>query len=352
MNINTLRANRRLIRQYIKIGVVVGFFYAIVEYFARLGSDDPVVFGPLLIRTLLSAGLITASAGIFEILSKELFAQKRFAFLVLVRSTVYTLVITFWLSVVNGFWGMIEDGYSFVVGMLDYWGDQGFLVNLISVFLLLILLIGFRQINSLHKKGELFRFIIGKYHQPREVERIFCFIDLKNSTTIAERLGHFRFASFLKDYYSDITEAIRKTDAEIYQYVGDEIVLSWPYKSGLKNNNLLHCFFMMKEIMQILKGKYLDKYGVYPDFKAGIHGGRVMVTWVGEIKREIVYIGDVLNTTARIQEDCKRLAKDFLISEELLNRLEGLNGFAASFIEETVPRGKARKVKLYSLEMV
>ena len=102
--------------------------------------------------------------------------------------------------------------------------------------------------------------------------------------------------------------------------------------------------------MQRLKPQYLRKYGVFPEFKAGLHGGKVMVTWVGELKKEIVYIGDVLNTTARIQEDCKRLAKDFLISEELLQRIERLDNITASFVETTIPRGKERPITLYSLE--
>jgi len=106
----------------------------------------------------------------------------------------------------------------------------------------------------------------------------------------------------------------------------------------------------MKEIIQSVKQKYISKYGVYPEFKAGLHGGKVIVTWVGVLKKEIVYVGDVVNTTARIQEDCKRLAKDFLISEDLLNRISGLDNVRASFVEETIPRGKEESIKLYSLE--
>ena len=352
MVLKKLYNNRSLLRQYLIAGVVLASIYAIAEYFIKLGTVEYDQFFPLLIRANLAGVIITINVAVFEILYKNKLLQRRFSFLVLSRSVFYTLIITFWLALINGFWGMIDQGFSFLEGLKDYLSDESYVFNLLIIFLLLILLIGFRQINSLHKKGELLQFILGKYHQPREVERIFCFIDLKKSTTIAEQLGHFRFASFLKDYYSDITEAIRETNAEVYQYVGDEIVLSWTYKNGLKDNNLIRCFFMMKEIMEQLKGKYLEKYNVCPDFKAGIHGGRVIVTWVGEIRRQIVYVGDVLNTTARIQEDCKRLKKDFLISKELLDQVKDLKDIEASFVEETILRGKARKVELYSLELV
>jgi adenylate cyclase len=106
----------------------------------------------------------------------------------------------------------------------------------------------------------------------------------------------------------------------------------------------------MKVIIEDNKHKYMAKYGVYPEFKAGMHGGQVIVTWIGELKKEIVYIGDVLNTTARIQEHCKQLEKEFLISEDLLNRLSGLDKVKASFVEEIIPRGKDEAIKLYSLE--
>ena len=246
---------------------------------------------------------------------------------------------------------MINNQRSVYVEYVYYITDDMFVINLTTGFSLVVLAVGLSQINSLHKKGEIFKFIIGRYHTPREVERIFCFIDLKNSTTIAEKLGHVRFAMFLKDYYADITEALRQTEAEIYQYVGDEVVLNWPFKSGLRNNNMINCYFEMKKTIEGVKQKYLEKYGVYPEFKAGLHGGKVIVTWIGELKKEIVYIGDVVNTTARIQEDCKRLDKDFLISENLLDKTDMLGNIQSTFVEETTPRGKENPIRLYSLEL-
>lgn len=164
-----------------------------------------------------------------------------------------------------------------------------------------------------------------------------------------KKLGHLRYGYFLQDYYSDITDAIRSTDAEIYQYVGDEIILSWSLQDGRKNHNALRCFPMMKEIINELAQKYDEKYGFRPEFRGGLHGGTVVVTWVGEVRKEIVYAGDVLNTAARIQEECKRLGKDFLVSGAALTYLRASNGFDAVLEKEMIPRGKEEKVKIYSL---
>lgn len=341
---------RDTIRNYLVIGAIMGAAFASAEYFIKLNSDYPEDLVPLLLRGLLVGGFIAGSIPIFELLFEDHFKQKTFLYLVIAKSIFYTVSTTFWLILVNGIWFAINENDSFTDELLLYLKDDMYLINMISIFIAVIVIVSINQINSLHRSGELINYFLGRYHKPREVERIFCFIDLKGSTTIAEKLGHFRFANFMKDYYSDITEALRKTNAQIYQYVGDEVVLSWPLKKGLKNNNVINCFFEMKNIINGLKQKYIAKYGVYPEFKAGLHGGCVIVTWVGELKKEIVFIGDVLNTTARIQEDCNRLNKDFLISGELLSKISGMENVKASFVEETIPRGKEKGIKLYSLE--
>lgn len=184
----------------------------------------------------------------------------------------------------------------------------------------------------------------------REENRIFCFIDLTGATAIAEELGHLQFANFLQDYYADIHLAIEHTEAEVYQYVGDEIVLSWPFERGLKNYNSVKCFYEMKSIIHSLSDKYMSKYGICPVFKAGLHGGKVTRTQIGGAQKVAVYAGDVLNTAARIRENCSRLGKEFLISGHLIRELNLVDGFEPLFIEATVPRGKKNALDLYSLK--
>ena len=350
MKLKKIYSERTTVRNYLLIGAILGLFFAVAEYLLKLNTDDHQLFIPLLVRAMLIGTLILGSIVVFGILYGDHFTQKTFLYLVIVKSIFYTISTTFWLVIINGVWFAIKGVNPVKVELINCLKDDMYLINLSSALIVIIVIVSVSQIDSLHRKGELLSFILGRYNKPREIERIFCFIDLKGSTTIAEKLGHFDFAYFLKDYYSDITEALRKTNAQIYQYVGDEVILIWSFKKGLEDNNVIHCFFEMKKIINGLKAKYIAKYGVYPEFKAGLHGGKVIVTWVGELKREITYLGDVVNTTARIQEDCKRLDKDFLISEELLNRISGLGNVKASFVEETIPRGREESVRLYSLE--
>ena len=77
--------------------------------------------------------------------------------------------------------------------------------------------------------------------------------------------------------------------------------------------------------------------------------GYVTVAEVGDIKREIAYHGDVLNTAARIQEQCKLLGAEFLISEHLEQNLPALNGFQKKFMGEVNLRGKKEIIKIFSI---
>jgi len=342
--------NLQIIRIYLFYGFLIGVLYAFGEYFARIDSDDPQFLIPLILRTTFTATIISGTMGLFELSIKEYLFNKPFIYLVLVKAIAYTIIISFYLLISNAIWSSIENDISIFSGLQDYLSGKSFWINMITIFPLTLIFTGLRQIDNLHRKSELTNYILGKYNKPREITRIFCFIDLVGSTSIAEKLGHYKYGLFLKDYYYDITEAIKNTKAEIYQYVGDEIVLNWPSDIGLKNNNVIRCYFMMKELIENKKEKYLYKYGFFPRFKAGTHGGPITVTWVGDIKKEIIYIGDVVNTTARIQELCKNSDHEFLISEDVISALEDLKDFEKLFVEEFIPRGKEKKVKIFSIK--
>jgi adenylate cyclase len=91
---------------------------------------------------------------------------------------------------------------------------------------------------------------------------------------------------------------------------------------------------------------------VKPFFKCGIDCGEVTVAEIGDIKREIAYHGDVLNTAARIEKLCTQLKKKMLISEYLEKELpKELNGFSKEFVGNFELKGKKEKIKIYSIEL-
>jgi adenylate cyclase len=190
--------------------------------------------------------------------------------------------------------------------------------NIIFWMTIVLLSYFFLQMENKFGPGKLTQIFFGKYNIPREEERVFMFLDLKSSTTIAENLGGIKYHLFLKELFSDITTPILETGGEIYQYVGDEVVLSWPTE-GSGNLNYIRCFFAIQQLLKSEENKYLQRFGVKPYFKAGAHHGTVIAGEIGVVKRDITYSGDVLNTTARIQSMCNELHSSFLISNDLLD---------------------------------
>ncbi|MDO6605626.1 adenylate cyclase [Arenibacter palladensis] len=205
------------------------------------------------------------------------------------------------------------------------------------------------QINDKLGQGVLWSFLTGKYIQPREEERIFMFLDLKGSTSIAEKMESGKFFEMLKEIYKDITRPIVESLGEIYQYVGDEVVISWPVEKGIRNNNALHCFYRIERTIEEKKSKYLEKYGVVPTFKAGLHLGKATTGEIGVIKKDIVYSGDVLNTTSRIQALCNQYDVKILVSSALLQLMKLSAKYMAIPIGEISLRGKEQKIDLNTI---
>jgi adenylate cyclase len=208
------------------------------------------------------------------------------------------------------------------------------------------------QINSKFGPGIFWNILSGKYNTPRDETRIFMFLDLNSSTAIAERLGDKKYHQLLKDFFTDITNPILDNKGEIYQYVGDEVVLAWKYEDGIENSKCIQCFFDIKDHLSSLSAKYHANYGLLPTFKAGIHCGRVVAGEIGIIKRDVTYSGDVLNTTSRIQSLCKEFNQEVIASADLMAELNFKSSFTTQTLGSIKLRGKEKEMSLVAVRPV
>ncbi|MBF9140604.1 adenylate/guanylate cyclase domain-containing protein [Hymenobacter properus] len=206
------------------------------------------------------------------------------------------------------------------------------------------------QLSNKIGRPALLRLFLGRYHHPVAEQRIFLFVDVKGSTTLAEQLGNERYSQFIRDFFFDMGAPIVAHRGEIYQYVGDEVVVTWEWKTGIGRARCVGCFFAMQQAIDLRRTYYLRTYGTVPVFKAGLHGGPVMATQVGAVKTELVFHGDVLNTTARIEAQCNALHSRLLLSASLYDALPHPPEFRFEAKGEFPLRGKAGTVALYSAE--
>jgi adenylate cyclase len=168
-------------------------------------------------------------------------------------------------------------------------------------------------------QGVLLNFITGRYFIPKQEKRIFMFLDMKSSVSKAERLGDLEYHNLLRDFFRDITECILSAHGNIHHYVGDEVVVSWPYKVNRQTEKCLEAYYQSLNKIQSLQEYYLSTYGLIPQFKAAFHCGEVIYGEIGEVKSEIVFHGDVVNTTARLERLCSTLGENILVSKTLID---------------------------------
>ena len=237
--------------------------------------------------------------------------------------------------------------WEFVVGHITSIGElENFLFWLIILIGTLVVL----QVNDKYGPGVFASFLLGRYFHPKKEERIFMFLDLRSATSIAEKLGEGQYFNFLRKVYQHVTPGILNSQGEIYQYVGDEIVISWKTAKGSENANCIRCFFDIQSALNEKSDYYQKKYGVVPEFKAGLHYGYVMAGEIGVVKREIAFSGDVLNTTSRIQSKCNELGVNILLSKFLLERLSlRPEAFTPKWMGDIVLRGKEHSLGLYTV---
>ncbi len=191
-----------------------------------------------------------------------------------------------------------------------------------TAFLLYLVVIFIRQLDRLLGPGVLLRYVTGRYHRPRREQRVFMFVDITSSTELSERLSLEAYYGLVNDFFHDVSRPVLDTRGEIYQYVGDEVVISWKLDRGVEDANCVRAFFQIDAAVRANADRYLTQYGAIPEFKAGLHSGDVIAAEIGDLKKEIVFNGETLNVAARIQGECNRLGRRLLASRSLLDRLD------------------------------
>jgi adenylate cyclase len=207
----------------------------------------------------------------------------------------------------------LTTGWLFANDDLIRTGLQVFVVTSLAILIV--------QVEEFLGRRFFMGFLLGWYDKPRESERVVLSIDLVSSSALNERLGDMLYFRFLNYTHSLMTDAVLRHDAEIHKYVGDEVIFTWTMRAGLHNLNCLALYFDIKERLEAQRQEMLREFGAVPQFRGGLHGGRVITARVGHIKRAIDLSGDVMNTTSRVESMAKTLKADLMITQDLLDRM-------------------------------
>jgi adenylate cyclase len=343
--------------------ILVGSLMAVYDHLVlhthnSLGPSPDYSFFLLLMMNSIAAvvgSMIGGSLLVFYI--NEKFQERPYGYTIIAVALFFALVILIVVSILGLITVPMRTGKplsdeqtldAFMTFLMDPLRAKNIMMWFIVVMLTQFVL----QINSKFGQGALGNIIRGKYNTPKEEKKIFMFLDLNSSTAIAEKLGDEKYHKLLKDFFADITNPILDNKGEIYQYVGDEVIVAWNYDEGIENNQCIQCFFDIKARIAEFKDKYLGRYGMIPSFKAGIHYGKVVAGEVGIMKRDITYSGDVLNTTSRILNMCKEFNAEIISSADLIKELRLPNNhYLAQPLGSIKLRGKEKEMVLSALSI-
>ena len=323
--------------------MLIGFYFVIVRYFG-LGEFAPpdLNYGDVIGY----AGFVGFSIGLlFGLLplNNILGLRRRRSFLsvVLIGTVCYVLFFVAVIFVATSI------GNSWQFAAFYVFSPDGLIVlfhlSMSSALYHFIL-----QINRKFGPGVLLEYSFGKYFAPKVEERAFMFLDLKSSTRLAETLEHVSYSRLVQDCYAELTIPLIDYRAQVYQYVGDEVVLTWKMNRFFYAHYCHEFFYAFQDRIEAKRDYFISNYGACPQFKAGVHCGNVTVAEVGEIKTEIAYHGDVVNTASRIQNLCNQFEKQLLVSESLFERLPRDHALV-SFVAEAELRGKEVTTKIYTI---
>ncbi|HEX9590643.1 MAG TPA: adenylate/guanylate cyclase domain-containing protein, partial [Bradyrhizobium sp.] len=282
-----LERKLRSLAALVAAGLVAGIVFAIAQ--GRTSPSSYVVGASY--GLLMSVALGSTELFVLEGPMREWLGGLSFATSLMVRSTIYVAIITViqWFQLGEVIAGLSPDTSTF-------WSSF-----IYSAVLSVVMNLALGVTNIIGPRAFL-NFFIGRYHTPVEEKRFVLFVDIAGSTGLAERLGGIAIHRLLDRTFRLLTVAVVDYRGEVLNYVGDEVIVTWPERGGAIDCRPLRCFVAMRDELSRASGQLEREFGAAPRIRGSLHFGPVIVGEIGDVKRAIVFNGDVMNTAARLEE--------------------------------------------------
>jgi adenylate cyclase len=212
------------------------------------------------------------------------------------------------------------------------------------------LLVSVLRVRDLIGSAAFANLILGRYHRPVSEERVFLFVDLVGSTAYAEKHGDLAAQELLKSVFAAIAEPVRRHRGQVDDYIGDQVIISWPLARGTEKARCIACVFAIRKAIAAERDFWIRRFGLVPELRAAIHGGSVVTAEVGVDRHKIAYFGDVMNATARLEGLCRETGHGVLISDAALSRMPNLpHGITTEALGHHRLRGRAGAMAIHAL---
>lgn len=315
-------------------GAVAGFAFNFSQ--SRLAIIG-IIYGMLMSSVLGGTELFVLDGPMRDWLSRCSFTVS-----LLVRSAIYVVLIAFlqWLQLGEVMVGLPPEMSSalFVNGFIY------------SVVISVLFNLAFSITNLIGARA-LLNFITGRYHTPVAENRFVLFVDIAGSTGLAERLGGVGIHRFLDSTFRLLTVPVVDHRGEVLNYVGDEVIVTWPERVGAIDCRPLRCFLAMRNELSRAAAQFDREFGAVPKIRGSLHFGPVIVGEIGDVKRAIVFNGDVMNTAARLEELSRNVDGGFLASRAAMEQFSATPPFGVRDLGQLPIRGRADGIEVIGIDM-
>lgn len=293
-----------------RLGRKLRMLAAIVAAGCVAGTVFSAAHGLTVAPGLVTGLLISLALGGFEIAVADgpirtWLSSRSFSANLLIKSAFYAVVILGiqWFPIADYLTGTPIAGRDTTFGSsLVYSVAVSILVNLTLA------------ITNLVGARALMNFFTGRYHQPVEEDRFVLFVDIAGSTGLAEQLGGTGIHRLLDRTFRLLSMPVVDYRGEVLDYVGDEIIVTWTSKEGAIDCRPLRCFMAMRAELVRAAEQLEREFGAVPRIRGSLHFGPVIIGEIGDIKRAIVFNGDVMNTASRLEALSRDVDGGFVVS--------------------------------------
>ncbi len=126
------------------------------------------------------------------------------------------------------------------------------------------------------------------------------------------------------------------------------MIATWKLEEGIADGRCIATCFAAIDQLARRAPDYGREFCTPVAVRAGLHCGPVVTGEMGSVKKEIVFLGDTVNTAARIQELCRQTGDHVIASADLVDRLELPPKVAKRSLGDLRLRGKGADLALYA----
>ncbi|OGR41721.1 MAG: hypothetical protein A2X35_12665 [Elusimicrobia bacterium GWA2_61_42] len=185
-----------------------------------------------------------------------------------------------------------------------------------------------------------------------DMEAAVMFCDIRNFTTLSEKLSPSGLVEFLNNYFRYITPPITSHKGVINKFIGDAVMAI--YTPLLGSDDYAADAVRAAAGMRAALAEF-NAAGIAPgpvEFGIGIHAGRLVGGNVGTFSRlEYTFIGDTVNIASRLESKTRDFNTDILVSGPALELAKASLGGSLKFesLGSAALKGKREQVEIYKV---